>query len=211
MNAVALVTTETEPPTPKLMLNREQMLGQVMRWQIVPTIKQQSTAEHSFFVALLVPRIAALIRWRANNQQFYWLNRYALLHDSLEGITGDVPTPVKKYLPELKSAEQALLAECSTEYRNYMRQIADGVLIWSDIKAIVAFADSLEAAIFLRKEYRLGNRAVSTVLAEIVARLRTGYEKLPFGMSFSLEERQRVWDAEIAPLISDQSDWPVVA
>lgn len=193
---------------------RERMLSRVRRWGIVPTIQSQSVAEHSFYVALMASRLAALIRWKATNQDLFNLNRWALLHDSLEAVTGDLPTPIKRHLRELKSAEHTLMSETSTEYNRLRRCVeADGgQSIWSDISRIVSFADSIEALSFLHTEHMLGNSAVGQVAGEIRRRVEREYSELPFNPDMSSEECIRVWEHDILPVIDGRvRNWPVVA
>lgn len=189
------------------------MLSRVRRWGIVPTIQSQSVAEHSFYVALMASRLAALIRWQATNQDLFNLNRWALLHDSLEAATGDIPTPVKKHLTELKSAEHKLMSEMGTEFTRLRSQVERAEASkWVEIAEIVSFADSVEALAFLHTEHMLGNKAVGQVAAEIRARVDREYGLLPFNETMDYEEKRRIWEQDILPVIDGRTrDWPVVA
>lgn len=191
---------------------RERMLARVSRWAIVPTIQRQSVAEHSFFVALMATRLAAVIRWKATNQDMFHLSRYALLHDSLEAVTGDLPTPIKKHLKELSKAEHALLSETTNEFRKMRNMIAQHAQPWLDISALVGFADSLEALAFLHTEHMLGNRAVTKVAAEIRARVDREWKNLPFGDAMTDDEKRHLWEQDILPVIDGrEQQWPTVA
>lgn len=71
----------------------------VARWHTVSTTHRQTLAEHSFNVAIITR--ALLERQNKYNEEF--INKataIALTHDLGEVITGDIPTPTKKRLPE---------------------------------------------------------------------------------------------------------------
>lgn len=216
-NTVELTLVESPSIFPeqgsRLSNMRERMLSRVRRWGIVPTIQSQSVAEHSFYVALMASRLAALIRWQATNQDLFNLNRWALLHDSLEAATGDIPTPVKKHLTELKSAEHKLMSEMGTEFTRLRSQVERAEASkWVEIAEIVSFADSVEALAFLHTEHMLGNKAVGQVAAEIRARVDREYSLLPFNETMDYEEKRRIWEQDILPVIDGRTrDWPVVA
>lgn len=70
----------------------------VKRWHIVPMTQEQTIAEHQFNVASLCMHVMkgrhfapAVIEW-------------ALVHDLPEVITGDFPTHIKHYKPEIKAS-----------------------------------------------------------------------------------------------------------
>ena len=66
----------------------------VMRWQIVKTIRQQSVAEHSFNVAMIAMDMAVRVDFDAEDikRALIW----SLMHDIPEVFIGDIATPVKR-------------------------------------------------------------------------------------------------------------------
>lgn len=66
----------------------------VKRWHIVDMLKDQSVAEHSFMVAMICMEIMDVARFHDPGLRAATM-AYALIHDATEGITGDVPSPVK--------------------------------------------------------------------------------------------------------------------
>tara|TARA_R110000744_G_scaffold698_2_gene2710 strand:- start:766 stop:1260 length:495 start_codon:yes stop_codon:yes gene_type:complete len=121
--------------------------GKVKRWHTVTTIQQQTVAEHSWGVAMICRKL-----WPEDKV----LMEAALCHDLGEGLTGDVPWPVKqanfvfkKHLDEIEGDEQERLG-CS-------------VLLTSQQKSRLKVADMLEMICFAVEEIELGNKNMQEV------------------------------------------------
>lgn len=116
-------------------------LAAVPRWAVMPTIKQQSVAEHSFHVCCLA---LWLLRFHAEKDQetlcLHVLLR-ALEHDKDEAKYGDTPSPTKPR-PNYHGKSQA--------------------------EIVVKCADKLEAILFVYEEQLLGNRIGTNVLYDDV-------------------------------------------
>ena len=67
----------------------------VIRWNMVPTQRQQSLAEHTFMVAMIAEQIASECSIGAG-----MVVHMALYHDLEEVMTGDIPAPTKRKLKE---------------------------------------------------------------------------------------------------------------
>lgn len=65
----------------------------IIRWNMVPTQRQQSLAEHTFMVALVAEHIANELGLPTGA-----ILRLALYHDLEEVMTGDIPAPTKRKL-----------------------------------------------------------------------------------------------------------------
>ena len=122
---------------PHTRINDLYRLTAVSRWHIVQTDKQQSVAEHSFIVTLLAMEIAFVMDIGNNINMVV----HALFHDAAEAFTGDIPSPVRKFLnmEDRKKLEERVLGD-------YAKCISDDPLI----KTIVKIADVAEAIKFLR-------------------------------------------------------------
>ena len=90
------------------MLNR---LHLIERWSLMQCRESENVCEHSYQVALIVQalyytREQKLVECKQSEIHLDLANllQMALLHDATEVITGDLPTPVKYYNPELKQA-----------------------------------------------------------------------------------------------------------
>jgi hypothetical protein len=68
----------------------------IRRWHMIPVLREQTLAEHSFNVAAL----HYVIRMRLDPSGGYAhpMAGAALFHDIEEAFTGDIPTPTKKFL-----------------------------------------------------------------------------------------------------------------
>lgn len=135
-------------------------LSFVPRWSVVPTIRQQSVAEHSFHVAQavlwLLPQHAV---WHTGNHMDRTVFesealKEALLHDLDEAAKGDAPSPSKK------------------------PKDAEGM---TQVQILVKVADVLEAIGFIHEEKALGNNHGMEVLCmDLAVRLAPYWHAFQF-------------------------------
>lgn len=112
----------------------------VERWTIIPTIRPQSVAEHSFGVAMIADAFCeelGLGRGSAIRQD---ATRWALWHDVDEIFTGDIPTPMKMQVPKHVMVEAEKLSGANTHIEECGSSLA---------LEIVKLADLVEACRFL--------------------------------------------------------------
>lgn len=146
----------------KILSQFEARLQTVPRWSIVNTIQKQSVAEHSFRVALMVPRIYVLIHgYEAAPAEIARMTRRALLHDQLEAFTGDIPSPAKKPLAINQAYAEAYFDEFIVEKPegNEEEYIA------------LKVADIIEALYFLHEDVRMGNQTLEWIIEDLWDRL----------------------------------------
>jgi hypothetical protein len=122
-------------------------LAHVPRWCIVRTNRQQSVAEHAFFVTRYALNLCTVMGLEPTTNFI----SYCLRHDDEELHSGDIPAPYKKTM-RLESIKPSSLHEME----------------WMILKA----ADLLEAILFLVDEQLLGNKTVHVVMMELTAELR---------------------------------------
>jgi 5'-deoxynucleotidase YfbR-like HD superfamily hydrolase len=153
-------------------------LRHVTRWSVLRRNKDQSVAEHMYFVAIYAIEVAEFIRWGGDR---YSLLRSAISHDIPEVWTGDTPGPSKHmaFNPEaLHSLENQGMEQVFPIHAPYHR--ANG-----EIALLLAVADRLEAVMYLADELSSGNRSIGTVdndrtpLGSNYARLRLAARRLP--------------------------------
>lgn len=77
----------------------------IERWSLMRNISRENIAEHSFFVSILSHALACIrrdIQKRPCDPEK--AASYALFHDASEIFTGDLPTPIKYFNPEIRAA-----------------------------------------------------------------------------------------------------------
>lgn len=151
------------------MLDRMQYIG---RWGLMRNSRTENLKEHSMDVALVAHSLAAIRNricpmGRAPVDPMLVMG-VALLHDASEIITGDLPTPIKYYSPEITEAYKkvegratdTLLAllpdELKEDYRRLLcpdRQDPHNQEIYQIVKA----ADKISAYIKCITEENSGN------------------------------------------------------
>ena len=149
----------------------------ITRWGLMRNSFSENIQEHSHQVAVLAHALA-LIRREVLRLPAPDPDRCAvaaLYHDSTEILTGDLPTPIKYYSPEIRDAykqvehiagEQLLdmlpqqLRQC---YVDLIHENND------EIVYIVKAADKLSAYIKCVEEQKAGNKEFETAAAQTMA------------------------------------------
>lgn len=139
----------------------------INRWGLMRNTIKENIAEHSLDVSVIAHALAVI-----NNVYFKGdINpeRVAVLgmfHDTTEIITGDLPTPIKYFAPEIKvayksveaSAGKELVNSLPIEMREYYQNLYDisdeEQALWKIVKA----ADKISALIKCVEEKRMGNQ-----------------------------------------------------
>ncbi len=147
----------------------------INRWGLMRNTVPENIQEHSHMVAVLAHALAII-----RNEKFGGSadpNKcavYALYHDAPEILTGDLPTPVKYYNPEIKVAYKEvesvsadkltslLPPEFRAIYAPLLREESD-----PETHALVKAADKLSAYIKCLEELRAGNREFALAEAQI--------------------------------------------
>lgn len=138
----------------------------INRWGLMRNTITENIAEHSLDVAVIAHGLAII----GNTYFGKHLNEdriavLAMYHDTTEIITGDLPTPIKYFAPEIKIAYKnveaaagesllrALPRELRPSYRDIILQSEEDKELWKYVKA----ADKLSAYIKCVEEKRMGN------------------------------------------------------
>lgn len=138
----------------------------INRWGLMRNTRQENICEHSLDVSLLSHALALLRNRRfggsVNAERAAVLG---LFHDCSEILTGDLPTPIKYYNPEIRSAyreveqiaQEKLLSllpeDLQPDYRTLIGETEEDAELWRLVKA----ADKLSALIKCIEEKRMGN------------------------------------------------------
>lgn len=136
----------------------------IPRWALMRNSFSENVQEHSHMVAVLAHALAVIRNEvYGGSVDAGQVAVYALYHDATEIITGDMPTPIKYFNPELKNsyrkvervAADKLLSllppELTETYRPILYEEGE------DVRRIVKAADKLSAYIKCVEELKAGN------------------------------------------------------
>lgn len=138
----------------------------INRWSLMRNSDNENISEHSLEVAMIAHALAIISNVRFGNDVN--VEKAALIgmyHDTTEIITGDMPTPVKYFNPDIKSAYKAvediaagkLLDMLPDDMREYYTNLfykqEEDEYIWRLVKA----ADKISALLKCVKEEQMGN------------------------------------------------------
>lgn len=139
----------------------------ITRWPLMRNINSENVAEHSHQVALVAHMLAVI------EQRFYGgtlsperVAVLALFHDASEVLTGDLPTPVKYFNPQIaveykkieSIAEQKLIGMLPTELQVDYSGLIAGESYTDAERQLVKAADNLCAYLKTLEEITAGNR-----------------------------------------------------
>lgn len=136
----------------------------INRWSLMRNTSQENIQEHSHMVAVLAHALAVIRRDVFGKEADPGLAAMAALyHDAPEILTGDLPTPIKYYNPEIKLAYKQveriagnrlldmLPAQLRQSYEHYV--LEDD----AELEPFVKAADKLCAHIKCLEEQKAGN------------------------------------------------------
>lgn len=158
------------------LMSRMRYIG---RWGLMRSVEQENVSEHSHMVAVLAHALAVI-----ENEKFGGsidvgeVAVAALYHDAPEILTGDLPTPVKYYNPEIKTAYKAveqtsaerLLALLPREFQDIYRPYVSETCS-PEVERVVKAADKLSAYIKCVEETKAGNHEFDDALKQVGAAL----------------------------------------
>ncbi len=151
----------------------------IARWALMRNTRSENVEEHSYEAAVLAHALAAIGR------EIYHKDvnpdraaSAALFHDAPEIITGDMPTPIKYYNPELKNAYKAVEAVAQDKLLSMvppeLAAVYEPLIRESDesVRPYVKAADKLSAYLKCQEEQKAGNTEFSRAAAETLSALR---------------------------------------
>lgn len=137
------------------------------RWALMRNTEKESLSQHSYEVAVIAHALVIISNKRLGTS--YDASKAALIglfHDASEILTGDMPTPVKYYSPEIlgafKKVEEVatdkildmLPVDMQPDYKDLMIPAKEDEDLWRLVKA----ADKISALIKCIEEEKAGNR-----------------------------------------------------
>lgn len=137
----------------------------INRWALMRNSSTENIQEHSHMVAVLAHALAMISRELFGNQSISpeLCATVALFHDATEIITGDLPTPVKYYSPEIREAygkvEAVAEAELISMLPASLRGCYEPLLgeVDPEVERFVKAADKLSAHIKCLEELKASN------------------------------------------------------
>ncbi len=137
----------------------------IKRWSLMRSVREENIMEHSQQVAVIAHALA-LIKNKiyCGTVDVNKVVLYAQYHEVGEVITGDLPTPIKYFNPEIQSAYKDLEKEASLrmlnmlpeelkeEYEQYVLPDTN-----SEEYKIVKYADRISAYVKCIEEIKAGN------------------------------------------------------
>lgn len=136
----------------------------INRWGLMRNNTYESLSVHSYETALLT-HILAIIGNRKFHKRYdaEKLTAAALYHDRSEIMTGDMPTPVKYYNEEIKTAYKAIEKEAEKKLsgligEEYLPDFDRVFRLTGEEEALVKAADKLCAYIKCQNEIMSANR-----------------------------------------------------
>lgn len=136
----------------------------IMRWALMRNTSSENVQEHSHMTAVLAHALAVIRnKVYGGSVDAGAVAAAALYHDATEIITGDMPTPVKYYNPEIKASykkvESIACDRLVSMLPEELRGEYDALLRCEDeeIRLLVKAADKLSAYIKCVEELKAGN------------------------------------------------------
>lgn len=138
----------------------------IKRWSLMKSVSDENIAEHSAQVAQIAHAIAViknkLFGGEVNADR---IASIALYHETSEVLTGDLPTPIKYYNPDIRNAYKEIEGIANDKLIGMLpKELQDEYRSLIEIKAgtyehdIVKAADKIAAYIKCIEELRSGNR-----------------------------------------------------
>ena len=137
----------------------------ITRWGLMRNSVSESLSEHSYMTAVLAHALA-LIRREILNMEGPDPDRCAvaaLYHDASEILTGDLPTPIKYYNPDIRAAYKQVERVAGERLLDMLppalRSSYEHLVLEDDktVEPIVKAADKLSAHIKCLEEQKAGN------------------------------------------------------
>lgn len=140
--------------------------GAVKRYHVKRTIRQQTVAEHTFGMLMLVKQVtegygAYGLQARAS------LYEAIMHHDLPELMTGDVPAPIKRAHPELGPLIDSIEQDMYPLYRE--------LTLTQEEASLLKWADRMELVLWCLEEYRMGNTYVKDTIRRGIGWILAGH------------------------------------
>ena len=136
----------------------------IRRWALMRNLREETVSEHSLETAFIAHALAIIANRRfGETLDVDAVAVAALFHDTAEVITGDLPTPVKYYNDEIKSAYKSIEAAAEDKLLELIPEdLRDAFTPYyrpdEKTEIYVKAADKFSALIKCREELGLANK-----------------------------------------------------
>lgn len=151
----------------------------IARWALMRNTRTENVEEHSYEVAVLAHALAVIARDVMGKEiDPNEVASAALFHDAPEIITGDMPTPIKYFNPELKAAYKQVEAVAQNKLLSMLPPelvpAYEPLVRESDaqVRRYVKAADKLAAWLKCQEELKAGNSEFARAADETMASLQ---------------------------------------
>ena len=140
----------------------------IYRWGLMRNIKEESLSVHSLEVGFIAHALAVIENKRlCGNFDPNYVCTAALFHDTSEIITGDMPTPIKYYNEDIKSAYKQIEAAAEGHLISLLPpDLQDDFVPLYNVdektKKLIKAADKISALIKCIEEENMGNHEFSS-------------------------------------------------
>lgn len=153
----------------------------IERWALMHNMRKENVQEHSLQVAMIAHALAVIKnKYYSGNLNPERVALIGIFHDASEVMTGDMPTPVKYFNPEIREVYKAieetavdklvsiLPEELRSDYRKVLSFTEEESEHWKIVKA----SDTLCAYIKCLEEGAAGNREFNHAKQSIEEKLQ---------------------------------------
>ncbi|NBH75016.1 5'-deoxynucleotidase [Rodentibacter pneumotropicus] len=158
----------------------------IQRWSLMRNIEKENLAEHSLQVAFVAQALAIIknkfFGGKVNSERIAVI---AMYHDTSEIFTGDLPTPIKYFNPEItqaykqieSAAELHLISLLPQELQEDFASYLDSETFSDEEKHLVKQADLICAYIKAQFELDNGNQEFKTAKTRLEALMQQWHSK----------------------------------
>ncbi len=135
----------------------------INRWGLMRNTRNENLSEHTLEVALISHALAVIGNKRLGKSiNADRVAAAAMFHDTSEIITGDMPTPIKYYNPEIKAAYKSIEAIAEGQLLDMLpsdlrEELEPYFNLDEETARLVKAADKISALIKCIEEIKMGN------------------------------------------------------
>lgn len=145
----------------------------INRWSLMRNTTTENIAEHSLYVSLIAHALSVIDnKFFGGNNDVYKIGMAAAYHDVGEVITGDVPTPIKYFSSEMRTAYKTIERNADKKiFSTLPDELKDDFDVFLNLDKkevqIIKYADKLTAYIKCIEESTLNNSEFKSAMITI--------------------------------------------